>query len=201
MKTSLFTARTSILKVALILLLALSLTNCSKDDDPAAIEEQNPFTGYLTATGFNEKTTELIDEPAFGERGFSFIPLATGKITAIVVKMPTAHPEMRVTIWDKAAGTVIRSEIINITTAKTEITKVIAPLDLIKDKEYFFTFNNNDRYRRERTDGSSTTYPITVGDIKITGFSWINGTEQVMPGNSVLNYISGDCSFKFQKTE
>ena len=196
-----------LLKSALLLSLSLSVINCSKDDDPAPTPPavlallQDPFPGYLTTSGFNQKVTNLIDESSYGERGFSFIPTANGKMTAIVAKMPSVNtdPNIRVTIWDKTAGTVLRTELVNITSANIEITKAIPALDLVKDKEYFFTFNNNDRYKHERTDGSSTTYPMTVGDIKITGFAWISTTEQVMPTNSILNYMSGDCSFKFQK--
>ena len=195
------------LKSALLLSLSLSVTNCSKDDAPAPAPPavlaplQDPLPGYLAASGFNQKVTNFIDEGSYGERGFSFIPTVNGKMTAIVAKMPSinTNPNIRVTIWDKVAGTVLRTEMVTITAANIEIVKTITTLDLVKDKEYFLTFNNNDRYRHDRTDGSATTYPITVGDIKITGFSWLNTTEQLMPTNSVTNYISGDCSFKFQK--
>ena len=106
---------------------------------------------------------------------------------------------MRVTIWDKIVNAVLRTETINITTANTVTTKTITALDLLKNKEYFITFNSNDRYKREKTNGSNATYPIAVGDILITGFSYQNGLSQSMPIYSVSNYMSGDCSFKFQK--
>ena len=207
MNTNFFKTRKLFLKLALLLSFSLSVTNCSKDNPaplpvaPVLATIQDPLPGYLTISGFGEKVTNVIDESVNGERGFSFIPLTNGKITAIVAKMPSvnANTGMRVTIWDKTANAVLRTEIIDITTANTEVTKTITALALIKDKEYFFTFNNNDRYRREKTNGSDASYPITVGDIAITGFSFINGSSQTMPTNSISNYMSGDCSFKFQK--
>jgi hypothetical protein len=195
----------NIVKIVLVSITFFSLstiTSCSKDDPapiPApVIQEQNPLVGYLAATGFDQKTTNLINQGDY-EFGFSFIPLVSGKITAIVVKIPDAHLGMRVTIWDKVAGTVIRTENIDVATASVEVTKVIAALDLVINKEYFLTFNSNDWYDRRKTDGSNTTYPLTVGDIKITSYSYHDGTTQAMPNAVQLSYYAGDVSFKFQK--
>ena len=44
--------------------------------------------------------------------------------------------------------------------------------------------------------GFGATKPFTVGDIKVTSYSFIGGMAQVIP---VLTYYAGDCSFKFQK--
>ena len=192
-------------KSIVFLTLLIFTFSCSKDDAPAPETPavlaplQDPLPEYLAVTGFDQKVTEIIDEPSYAERGFSFIPLINGKITAIVVKMPSVNNTgMRVTIWDKIANAVLRTETINITTANTVTTKTITALDLLKNKEYFITFNSNDRYKREKTNGSNATYPIAVGDILITGFSYQNGLSQSMPIYSVSNYMSGDCSFKFQ---
>ena len=189
-----------------ILAIIIFTFSCSKDDAPAPIQPvvlaplQDPLPEYLAVTGFDQKVTEIIDEPSNAERGFSFIPLINGKITAIVVKMPSVNNTgMRVTIWDKIANVVLRTETINITTPSTVTTKTITALDLLKNKEYFITFNSNDRYKREKTNGSNATYPFAVGDILITGFSYQNGSSQSMPMVPASNYLSGDCSFKFQK--
>ena len=189
-----------------ILAIIIFTFSCSKDDAPAPIQPvvlaplQDPLPEYLAVTGFDQKVTEIIDEPSNAERGFSFIPLINGKMTAIVVKMPSVNNTgMRVTIWDKIVNAVLRTETINITTANTVTTKTITALDLLKNKEYFITFNSNDRYKREKTNGSNATYPIAVGDILITGFSYQNGSSQSMPMTPASNYLSGDCSFKFQK--
>ena len=195
------TTKINFLKILLLFTMGIFLTNCSKDDDPPAAvlaPLQDPLAGYLTATGFSEKTDNFINSGDY-EFGYSFIPLVNGKITDIVAKLPEARLAMRVTIWDKLAGSVLRTETIDVTTANIEATKSITALDLVKDKEYFITMNSNDWYRRGRTNGTSITYPITVGDIKITSYSYILGTAQALPNTPILTNYAGDCSFKFQK--
>ncbi|WP_309608665.1 hypothetical protein [Flavobacterium sp.] len=205
MKTNFLKTGKFLLKLALLLSLSLSVTNCSKDDDPVPtpVEPvlaplQDPLAGYLTATGFSQKTTNQVNISDY-EFGYSFIPLVNGKMTAIVAKIPDVRLGMRVTVWDKVAGTVLRTETIDIATAGVEVTKQITALDLVKDKEYFLTFNSNDWYDRRKTDGSIVTYPFTVGDIKITSYSFVGGTTQTIPNAPQNTYYAGDCSFKFQK--
>ena len=193
-----------LLKSALLLSLSLSVTNCSKDDAPASTPPvviaplQDPLPGFLIASGFNQKTSNFINSVDY-EFGYSFIPLVNGKMTAIVVKIPDASLGMRVTVWDKLAGTAIRTETFDVTTANVEVTKQITALDLVKDKEYLITMNTNDWYRRSKTNDAAVTYPFTVGDIKITAYSFKDGTAQAMPVTSISSNYAGDCSFKFQK--
>jgi hypothetical protein len=183
---------------------SLLLVSCSKSDatatppPPPPAPEQNALAGYLAASGFDQKLTNQVNLADY-EFGYSFIPLVNGKMTAIVAKIPDAHNGMRVTVWDKVAGTVLRTESIDITTSGVEVTKSISPIDLVKDKEYFLTFNSNDWYDHRRTDSANVTYPFIVGDIKITGYSFISGTAQAMPNSPQLSYYAGDCTFKFQK--
>lgn len=183
-----------------VLILFVTIASCKKDKDPDPVPapEQNPLAGYLAASGFDQKTTNQVNAGDY-EFGYSFIPLVNGKMTAIVAKIPDVRPGMRVTIWDKVAGTILRTEIMDITSSGVEVTKPIAALDLVSGKEYFITFNSNDWYDRRKTDNSNVTYPFTVGDIKITSYSYKGGTAQSIPNTPQLNYYAGDCSFKFQK--
>lgn len=187
---------------------SISLMSCSKNDEPTAVTpvtpitplapEQDPLNGYLIASGFNQVTSSFVNN-SDRELGYSFIPLVNGKITAIVVKIPDTRSALRVTIWDKVTGGALRTESINVTTADTEVTKTIAPLELIKDKEYVISMNTNDLYVHKKTDSSNALYPFEVGDIKITSFVIGSSTLQVIP-NLIINYqYVGDCSFKFQK--
>jgi hypothetical protein len=194
------TIKTAIAMLAMVLF----TLSCSKDDDntadaPVVIAPlQDPLAGYLTASGFSQKTTNQVNLSDY-EFGYSFKPLVSGKMTALVVKIPDARVGLRVTVWDKVAGTVVRTESIDVATAGVEVTKAISPLDLLSGKEYFLTFNSNDWYDRRKTDGTSVTYPFTVGDIVITSYSFKSGTEQAMPDSPQTTYYAGDCSFKFQK--
>lgn len=187
-----------------ITILATVLFSCSKDDDNQVIptpvvNEQNPLSGYLTATGFNEKTDNVINNVDF-ELGLSFIPQANGKITELIVKIPDVHPDMRITVWDKATAAILRTELIDVTSSGVEIKKLIAPLDLVKDKEYMITYNTNDWYSHHRNDSFGVTYPVTVADVKITSFGYKSGTTQALPDTFIASLYAGDLSFTFVKS-
>ncbi|MFH4965934.1 DUF4082 domain-containing protein [Gaetbulibacter sp. M235] len=189
----------TISKTALFFALTIILINCSKDDNnPTPNPEVNPLTEYLTGTGFNQVTDEIVDSGDY-EFGITFIPAVNGKITAITAKIPDTHIATRVTIWNKTTTTVLRTESIDIASAGVEATKAISTLSLTAGTEYMITFNSNDWYNRERTDGADITYPVTVGDISITGYAYAGGTAQVLPTAFNLDYYAGDLSFKFQK--
>lgn len=194
---------TKFLKVSLLATTILSVSVISackkKNNEPPVTEPQNPLAGYLAATGFNQKKDNFINAPSSYEFGLSFKPLVNGKLTEIVVKIPDINPSLRVTIWDKATATILRTELIAVTSSDTEIIKLISPLDLVKDKDYFISFNSSDYYNRSKTDNSASTYPVTVGDIVITSYAFRTGTAQIMPTNVQTTYYAGDLSFKFQK--
>ena len=181
--------------------------SCSKNDDPIVTPLpvvlaplQDPLQGYLNASGFNQVTT-LITNIVDGEFGYTFIPLVSGKITAVAVKIPDTNSALRVTIWDKGTGNVLRTETLNIAAANVETIKAIQPLDLVKDKTYLISMNTNDVVSHRKTDLSATVYPFVVGDIKITNFYGpaTSGTQQIMPSSFISNAYYGDCSFKLQK--
>lgn len=190
-------------KLLCVALLSGAIFSCSKDDDNSsstpAVTEQNPLPGFLTTTGFNQKTTNYVNSGDY-EFGITFVPLANGKMTALMTKIPDVHTSMRVTIWDKTTATVLRTELIDVTSSGVEITKNITPLDLVKDKEYVLTYNSNDWYDRRKTDGSVVAYPVTVGDIKVLSYGYKSGTAQVLPDVFPLNYYAGDLTFKFVKS-
>lgn len=183
-------------KIALVLFFAIAMTNCTKE---TTIEEQNPLAGYLSASGFNQDTTQYVNSGSY-EFGISFKPMVDGKITAIIVKIPDIQMNMRVTIWDKNSATILRTELMDITSSGVDITKNISALTLVKNTEYMITFNSDDWYDRRKTDNSNVTYPFTVGDIFITGYAFVGGATQQIPTVSTFNYYAGDLSFKFQKS-
>ncbi len=191
---------THFFKLALVLGLAFSLSNCSKsDDNPTPNPEVNPLPGYLAASGFDQVNASLINQADY-EFGFSFIPIVNGKITAFVVKIPDVNSALRVTIWNKATATVLKNEIINYATAGVEVTKAITALDVVAGTEYVVSFNSNDYYNRRRTDFANAILPFAVGDISITRFMFRNGSALEIPNTATANYHSGDISFKFQKS-
>ena len=199
MNTNFLNAKKFLLKFTLLACLASPLISCSNDDDnnAPAYASQNPLAGYLEAANFS-KITEFKNSSDF-EFGISFIPTINGKITAITAKIPDVHSDMRITIWDKASKTVLRTELIDVMSSGVEITKEISAFAVEKNKEYMFTFNSNDWYEHRATDNADAAYPLTVGDIKITGYGFVSGTAQTIPNILPNNYYAGDISFKFQK--
>ena len=205
MKTIFSNAKKKVLTMTLLAALAIPMTSCSNDDNnvtqPPVNQNpiQDPLRGYLYAADFTKAVP--VKNSGIYEFGIVFTPTVNGKIKAITAIIPDVHPGMKVTLWDYAAKTVIRTETIDVTTANVEAIKTIEDLPLVKDKEYMFTFNSDDWYNHTKQDGSATTYPLTVGDIKITNYGYItsSATETIFPTNMRNTYYAGDISFKFQK--
>lgn len=188
-----------------ILSVALLTISCSSDDDKeeaVKYNEENPLDAYMAGSGFSQKAVDVKNSGIY-EYGFSFKPTVTGKINALVVKIPDVNAALRITLWDAATKTVIKSETINVPTANVTVEKAITPIALTKDKEYFFTVNSDDWINRTKTDGSAATYPITAGSIVITGYAYISSTasETIFPTNARNTYYAGDMTFKFQQTQ
>lgn len=194
----------SILTIALLATtFIISIASCNKDDDkPAApvYQEQNPLATYLSLSGFNQEAVNQIDADDY-EFGFAFKPQVKGKITGLVMKLPAESTTIRVTIWNKQTGAIVRTENVTNIIANTEITKTIPDLVLVKDTEYMITMNSNDWYRRKKTSGAAASYPITAGDISITNSGYKSGSSQTIPNQFEVNYYAGDLSFKFIRTE
>ncbi len=177
-------------------------TSCKKKSDPAPIvyPEENFMDAYLSATGFSEKTTNQINLGDY-EFGNEFIPTVKGKITSLKIKLPDVNSSVRVTLWDKATTTVLKTEIINVAAANTIYTVDIVDIDLVKDKEYAISMNSNDWYDRRKNSSANATYPVSAGNIKITSYTFRSGTAQAYPNSPQLSYYAGDVSFNFQRTE
>jgi hypothetical protein len=56
----------------------------------------------------------------------SFIPLIKGKITAVVLKMPTTNKDLKITFYELKTGKMIRTEIKDILTAGVEVIQPIS---------------------------------------------------------------------------
>jgi hypothetical protein len=189
------------IKIFLFFCLTLTIANCRKDDDepaPIVYADENPLASYITSTGFSTISNQI--NAGDYEFGLVFSPNVNGNIKAITAKIPDTNGNLRVSIWDFDSKTILRTEILNLSTANTMITKSIGDLALQKDKKYMISMNSNDWYNRTKPDDTNATYPITTGNIKIFGYSWKSGTTQTFPNNEETNYYSGDLSFVFQQT-
>jgi len=195
----------SLLRLFPLLAIAAIVMSCD-DDKPLvpfvnAWPEENPLPGYMQTTQFYQDETIYKDKPQ-NEIGFAFKPSVKGNLTALLIKMPDTCKIVRVTVWDKDTATPILTENVDVTAAGVAIKHTIAPLALEKDKAYAITMNVNDWYNRRRFDISSMPFPVTSGNIIVTGSGWGSGSAQVLPENmSRPNYYDGDISFMFRRTE
>jgi hypothetical protein len=190
------------LKLVLILTVAFVAFSCNDDDDNPTVpvyQPESPLQGYLTTTGFSEDETPIIDGTN-SEYGYKFRPTVTGAITTLSVRIPDVNNALRVTIWDVATQEPIKTETFNVTSSGTAVVKAIAPLTLVKDKEYAISINTADYYTHERNNGSSAVYPVSVGNIQITGYVYAAGLLQEFPGTTATDVYAGDVNFTFLRT-
>ena len=187
-------------KLLTIILASTLITACSSSDsEPTIYQEENPYALFLGNSGLNNVQNQLNSWQNY-EAGLSFKPTVKGTINKIFVKLPDAQTNLRITIWDAATETILRTETIETVPAETETSKTITPLALQKNKEYTITFNTNDWYQRDNTN-SAIPYPLTAGNIVITGFLSGIGASQTYPSDSHSSAVAGDLSFAFQRTQ
>lgn len=178
----------------------LTLSSCSSDDTKNIYSEENPLMTYLYKSGFNETTSNIINQ-GFYEFGYKFKPKVKGKINAFTFKIPDNATDVRVTIWDADTQDILRTTVIPSVTAHVEVRTVIDPLNLSTDKNYLITYNGNDWYLRKKADGLAITYPIDAGNLTITGYHYGAGTAQNFPVPTSNTYYAGDLSIVFQQVD
>ncbi len=190
---------------ALILMLTLFIfTGCRKDDDPEppkVYQEESPMQGFLSTIGYNTQYTKINDFVAWN-LGLNFTPLVKGKINGVKVKLPAANPALKVTIWDAASGTNIRTETVNVAAASTLYTFTFSPVELEKDKKYIISFLSDDFYGYKKSNSADGAFPVTVGNIRIDKTSYKSagtGTNPVFPAESESYTAYGDLDMIFQQ--
>jgi len=186
----------------IVLFAAITFASCDKDDDnvPYVFPSENPLVGFLEDSGFDQVSTENVDQITNRELGYRFRPTASGAITALAVRIPAVNSALKVTIWDAETQEVMKTESFNITSSGVAVTKPIVAVGLLKDHEYMITMNTNDWYSHTRTDNANASYPFTEANIQILGFGYAIGSGQTFPTISSGNTFDGDVSFTFQRT-
>ncbi len=190
-----------LLYVTLIMLVVIS---CSKNDDtsPSVVyQEEIPLPGFLDASGFNADVNTA-SSAAYQECGLSFKPLEYGTINAITIKLPVNPGRIRVTVWDKATGSLLvtaRIPLILDYVSGTTYEVAITPFALTKNKEYVISMSTQNWTTRQRIGATDANYPITVGNVQFINFVSNLGQDLIMPSNINLSYVAGDLGFKFKR--
>ncbi len=187
-----------------IIFTALFAVSCKKNKTPDAVvfPEENPFYSFVSIGKYNEiiianNTTNNV------ETGYGFKPLVNGKINAIVVNIPIVTPICKYTIWKRALTPVIlKTGLLNVTTALSEKAFAIEPVLLTKNETYFIAINSPKYFQRFIPSGiPKPMFPLTIGNIQIThiAFVTIAGAYPSSFGSGFI--LDGDISFNFQQTE
>ena len=108
--------------------------------------------------------------------------------------------DMRITIWDKNTQIVLKTIVVPFVWSEAPVKHKIESLKLSKGQEYFISMSTNSWYKHQKEDNTDATYPITVGNISITGYATYTGAEQIMPTAEGFNRYSGDVGFYFVRT-
>ena len=196
-------ANSFISNVVLILIIMLTITACRKDDDepepPVVYPVENPMAAYMAS--LSDTTPSTINAASY-EIGLVFTPKVKGNLNAIQVKLPTANSALRVTLWDTSTKAIISTELVNVTTGNTVITKNISPLALVKDKQYTITMNTASYYYYGSVAGPAlTTYPLTIGNVIFNNFIYIAGTTPATyPTTINAGEYAGELNVVFQQT-
>lgn len=189
------------------LLIGIALfTSCSKDrDDPAPkiYPEENPLALYLQSSGFLQKTVDYVNFSTNYEFGYRFKPNVKGKINAVTFKIPANKTNVRVTLWDVATKTPLKTVTIPNAPANTEIKQSMESFAVEPNTEYLISYNGNSWYHRTKSDNSNVVYPISAGNISITGYNYDPSTitAQTYPVSDALSYYGGDLSIVFQQVD
>lgn len=197
---SLKMVKNNLTKLFMLLLMITITTGCSKsDDEPVVYSEENPLPAYIQNSGFDKITS--VPNALIYEYGYKFSPKVKGKINAITLKLPDVASNVRVTLWDNATKTILKTYIIPTTTPNVETKLVVDPYMLEANKEYMLSYNITNWYYHLKTGGGNTTYPIPAGNISILGFQQNTGPTQTYPATAINSYCTGDVSFVFQQVD
>lgn len=196
--------KTNSISIIAVLALAFVALSCDRETifpTVAYYPEEDPLPGFLSTTQFNQEETPYMDKPA-EEMGFAFRVAEFGHISSVIVKIPdtVATGMVRVTIWDKASATPIKTVEVPVPNANEVVMFPVGQVEMHKDKEYAITMRTTDWYNRRRFDISAMPFPVTSGNIIITGSGFGPGDGHQMPTNlSRPNYYDGDVSFIFRR--
>lgn len=192
----------SILFLLVILSSLFTFISCRKDDkneETKAFVEENPLAAYEAAAGFASVSASSNNNDY--QSGLVFIPKVNGKINSLVAKLPAVNSNLIVKIWDFDSKAVLLTENINVNAAAVNVTKSISPFSLIKDKKYIITMTTKNYYHKQKAIGVNVNYPITAGNIIITGFRINQYGDTTYPSIDAVNFYEGDLSFNFLQNE
>ncbi len=180
--------------------LVITASGCKKNE-AKVYQEENPYPEFLIQSKFNQYSKNVLLTYK-GEAGFVFRPINKGNVTSLVMKLPNAISNLRVTLWDDSTKTVLHTEMINITAPNSETTFPITPFLLEKNKRYLISFKSNTSVERAVSSSYSINgFPKTIGNITFLKTRYNVDASDTYPSREMTVATIGDVSFNFQRTE
>ena len=184
------------IKAILLVILTGMATSCSKDNDDKPVTE-NTYQLLIDKADFD--TREIKNNPNELELGYEFRPLTSGKITALVAKLPVAKSGLVVNIWDRSNYTIVRTETFDVLDTDIETVFNIPAFPVQKNHVYAIAMQAKDYYINKYVTNTPRTFPYNCGNIEILGFG--AHAPGIYPDVNGINIFFGDIGFKFIKTE
>ncbi len=191
------------MKTPLIVLLStlmLTFFSCKKDDPKTTLDPEN---APISKAFFVGPFTITVSGTGNWEYGCKFTVARPGKITKLGSKMPTTGT-YRVTLWDADTKTVLAQSNITQPAGQAITFNPITAVAVSTGKNYLISIWSNTNWNEIRkSGGGSMGFPITSGNITITGYQWVSSatggaTAPVYPLNNETSYAAGVADFEYQ---
>ncbi|MDO5980519.1 DUF4082 domain-containing protein [Flavivirga spongiicola] len=178
-------------------IIALSLFNCSKNDDEIEIVEVEAIPQYpmksLIESGHMQVNYQKVDGPSIFEIGYKFKSFKDGKITALGIRVPN-NDIYRVTLWNVETETILATTMVTSSSGLLSF-EAIEPITISSGTAYFVSVNTNDYY--QFTNAGNDLFPVEMGDILISGYGSNYGTSQTLPDTFSETSYLGMVDIKF----
>ncbi|MBC3758954.1 DUF4082 domain-containing protein [Hyunsoonleella sp. SJ7] len=177
------------------LVITISLSSCSKDDDgmpPVQADPQYPMKTLLENGIMDLKNTKVNWVNTY-ELGYEFKAFKNGKITALGVRIPD-NGEFRVTLWNSDTEEILVTQNITSTSGLMSFED-IAHVQITSGTRYFIAVNTNSYY--QFNDSGNIVFPAESDDIMVLAYKGSLGNAQVLPPNDIKTAYAGIVDIKF----
>ncbi len=179
--------------LCMIALMPLAILSCKKKKSgttPGPASEALPILTAISGSGFSN----IVTGSGGIEHGTRFSVAKAGRITGLACKIPPKG-SYRVTLWNFTTQTPIAQ--VTITTDDVQATTILGNLsiDVVPNVDYLVTVYTQGQWNEyRRAGGGNIPFPITVGNIIVKGYHFINsatGNPIAFPTNTANDRITG----------
>lgn len=188
--------------IAEMVIVSAFFISCKKPET-GTVTTQPAEAAPISATFLNGNYNVLNSSPGNFEFGTQFSVVKNGKILKLGTRMPKAGT-YRVTLWDTASVPQIPLAQAMVTQTYDEVIAFspITPVVVVAGKVYVVSLWSSGPWflASPMVVGFGIPYPITSGNITITGHRWLQTLQGPVkyPANEAANFISGFADIEFK---